>query len=227
MKRSIALWATCALALALVPGVARAAGSDNADSLGAAIRLDRYQTDFSVGSNTYTAQLDEVGLALRQYFGRDFSLAMELGYTDMSYDSNPAASGFSPSGAYGRLTARYQWWLVPHFALDFTGTGAYHRLSNSNSSGTLVERWWSYSAAAGARYRINWFSAEAGMIYRHASGDEESPVYGKRSLEFARTTNPYLNLDFTVTPGGTFGIHLEGGARQSLALVFGYQFVSP
>lgn len=227
MRRSIVLWAACVLALVVVPGVAQAAGNDNVDSLGAAIRLDRYQTDFSVGPGTYTAQVDEVGLALRQYFGSAFSLAMELGYTDMSYDNNPAAASFSPSGAYGRLTARYGWWLVSHFALDFTGTAGYHRLSNSNSNGTLVERWWSYSAAGGARYRIRWFSAEAGLIYRHASGDEQSPSDGKRSLEFARTTNPYLDLDFTVTPDGTFGIHLEGGARQSAALVFGYKFVSP
>jgi len=225
MKRSITLWAGLVLATVMVPAVARAA--NDVDSLGAAIRFERYQTDLDIGPGTYTAQVDEVGLAIRQYFGRDFSMAMEVGYTDISYDNNPAAANFSPSGAYGRLTARYQWWVVSHFALDFTAAGAYHRLSNSNSSGTFVDRWWSYHVAAGPRYSMRWFSAEAGLVYRHASGDEQSPSNGTQSLNFSRTTNPYLDLDFTVVKDGTVGLHVEGGARQSVSLVFGYRFVSP
>lgn len=225
MKRSITLWAGLVLATVMVPSVARAA--NDVDSLGAAIRIEHYQTDLNIGSGTYTAQVNEVGLAMRQYFGRDFSLGMEVGYADLSYDNNPAASGFSPSGAYGRLFARYQWRVVSHFALDFMATGAYHRVSNSNSSGTFVDRWWSYSAAAGPRFSIRWLSVGAGLVYRHASGNEQSPSNGTQSFDFSRTTNPYLDLDFTVAEDGTFGLHLEGGARQSASLVFGYRFVSP
>ena len=92
----------------------------------------------------------------------------------------------------------------------------------------MVDRWWSYSAAAGPRFQWHWFNVGAGVVYRHASGDEEASLFsGKRSLDFARTTSPYLNLDFTVSPHGTFGLHFEGRARGSTALVFGYRFVSP
>lgn len=225
MRRPTFLIAVLVLASALAPNCARA--QESSDSIGAAASFERYQTDFSIGSAVYKAQVSEAGLALRQYFGRDFSLAMEVGYSELSYDNNPNAANFSPSGAYGRLIARYQWWIVPHFALDFKGTAAYHRLTNSNASGTFADRWWSYSAAAGPRYSIRWFSVAAGVVYRHASGNEESPTADSQSLGFARTTNPYLEFDFTVTPHGTFGVHLEGGARQSIALVFGYRFISP
>lgn len=225
MKRSVFLLAAFAFAPMLMPNCAQA--QESSDSMGAAVGFERYQTDFNIGSVTYQAQVSEVGLALRQYFGRDFSLAMEVGYSELSYDNNPNAANFSPSGAYGRLIARYQWHIVPHFALGFRGSAAYHRLTNSNSSGSFSDRWWSYSAAAGPRYSIRWFSVAVGVVYRHASGTEESPSAGDRSLGFARTTNPYLDFDFTVEPHGTFGVHVEGGARRSIALVFGYRFVSP
>ncbi len=226
MKRATALLVGLVFAAALVPTGAQARNGPG--SLGAAIRFERYQTDFSIGSGTSQAQVDEVGLALRQYFGRDFSLAMAVGYSDLAFDANPAAANFSPSGFYGRLSARYRWWIASHFAFGFTGTGAYHRLSNSNSNGSIVDRWWSYSAAGGPRYSMRRFSVAAGLIYRRASGNEvSSRVPGERSLGFLHTTNPYLDFDFTVTPGGTFGVHVEGGARRSVALVFGYRFVSP
>lgn len=225
MKRKLFLLAVLACASVLVSVCAQA--REDSDSIGAAVGFERYQTDFSIGSGTYQAQVSEVGLALRQYFGRDFSLAMEVGYSELSYDSNPNAANFSPSGEYGRLVARYQWPVVPHFLLGFKGTAAYHRLTNSNGSGSFADRWWSYSAAVGPRYSIRWFSVAAGVVYRHASGNEESPSTGDRSLGFARTTNPYLDFDFTVEPHGTFGVHIEGGARRSIALVFGYRFVLP
>lgn len=225
MKRAIALGAGAALAVLATPAAAWAA--NDIGSLGAGIRFERYQTDFDIGPATYAARVNEAGLAIRQHFGRDFSLAMEVGYLDLSYDGNPAARNFSPSGAYGRITARYQWRIVRHLGLDFTGAAAYHRVSNSNGAGTYVARWWSYSLAAGPRYSIRWFSVEAGAVYRDASGTEESPSADQQSLHFDRNTNPYLAFDFAVTDGGTFGIHLEGGARRSAALVFGYRFVSP
>ncbi len=217
---------TIAAALAAPPSVAQDASSF--ESIGAAIKLQRYQTDFKIGTGTYNATVNELGLAFRQYFGHDFSLAMEVGYTDLSMDGNPASANLSPHGYYGRITARYQWWLTGHFGLDFTGTGAYHRLHDSSGIDNVVDRWWSYSAAAGPRFQWHWFNVGAGVVYRHASGDEEASLFsGKRSLDFARTTSPYLNLDFTVSPHGTFGLHFEGGARRSTALVFGYRFVSP
>ncbi len=225
MKPTDVLWVGAALAALFVPAAAWAA--NDISSLGAGIRFERYQTDFDIGPATYTGRVNEAGLSLRQYFGRDFSLAMGIGYLDISYDGNPAARNFSPSGAYARITARYQWRLVRHFGLDFTGAAAYHRLSNSNSTGTYDARWWSYSLAAGPRYSSGWFSVAGGAVYRDASGTEESPSAENQSLHFARTTNPYLDFDFTVTTDGTFGVHLEGGARQSAALVFGYRFISP
>lgn len=202
--------------------------SSSFESLGAAIKFQRYQTDFKIGQGTYNTRVNELGLAFRQHFGRGFSLAMEAGYTDLSMDGNPAQQNLSPHGYYGRITARYQWWFTDHFGLDFTGTGGYHRLSDSSGANTVVDRWWSYSAAVGPRYQWHWLNIGAGVIYRHASGDEEaSSLTGKRALGFARTTNGYLDLDFAVDPHGTFGLHFEGGARHSVALVFGYRFVSP
>ncbi len=226
MKRTAGLLAGFVFAVALAPVCAQA--RNGTDNLGAAIRFERYQTNFSIGSGTSRAQVDEVGLALRQYFGRDFSLAMAAGYTDLSFDANPAAANLSPSGFYGRLSARYRWRIAAHFAFGFTGAGAYHRLSNSNSNGSIVDRWWSYSVAAGPRYSMRRFSVAAGLVYRRASGSEASSrVPGEQFLGFLHTTNPYLDFDFTVTPGGTFGVHVEGGARRSVAFVFGYRFVSP
>ncbi|MGH8127965.1 MAG: hypothetical protein ACRETC_06305 [Gammaproteobacteria bacterium] len=225
MKRKVFLFTIFACVSALASVCAQAQEAN--DSIGAAIGFESYQTDINTGSGTYQAQVSEVGLALRQYFGRDFSLAMEVGYSELSYDNNPNATNFSPSGVYGRLIALYRWRIVPHFALDFKGTAAYHRLTNSNASGDFADRWWSYSASAGPRYSIRWFSVAAGLVYRHASGTEESPSAGDQSFGFARSTNPYLDFDFTVEPHGTVGVHFEGGARRSIALVFGYRFVSP
>ncbi len=217
-----------ALAAAVFAVPAFAQDSSSFDSLGAAFKLQRYQTDFKIGTGTYNATIDELGLAFRQHFGHDFSLAIEAGYTDLSMDNNPATLNLSPHGYYGRLTARYQWWFTDHFGLDVIGTGGYHRLSDSSGSQNVVDRWWSYSAATGPRFRWRWLNIGAGVIYRHASGDEEATFpAGKRSLDFARTTGPYLDLDFTVSPHGTFGLHFEGGARRSTALVFGYRFISP
>lgn len=223
------LWAVgISLVAALFATPSFAQDSSSFDSLGAAFKLQRYQTDFKIGTGTYNATVDELGLAFRQYFGQDFSLAMEAGYTDMSMDHNPAVMKLSPHGYYGRLSARYQWWLTGHFGLDFKGTGAYHRLHDTSGATNVVDRWWSYSAALGPRFRWRWLNVGAGAVYRHASGDEESSAFtGKRSLDFARTTSPYLDMDFTVSPHGTFGLHFEGGARRSVALVFGYRFVSP
>lgn len=232
MKHTILVAAGLFAAVLAFPALAQQASGpgspDSFESLGAAVDIHRFQTDFAIGSNTYNGEVDELGLAFRQYFGHDFSLAMEAGYTTMSMDGNPATQGLSPHGYYGRLTARYQWWLGEHLGLEFTGTGGYHRLHDSSANSDVVERWWSYSAAGGLRYRINWFSVAGGLVYRHASGDESgSSTSGQPSLGFARTTNPYLDVDFTVTDHGTFGIHVEGGARRSVALVFGYRFVAP
>ena len=228
MKPHFFLIAGVALAAAIHATPAFAQDVSSFDSLGAAIKLQRYQTDFKIGSGTYNTTVDELGLAFRQYFGPDFSLAVEAGYTDLSMEGNPASLNLSPHGYFGRITARYQWWLSGHFGLDFTGTGGYHRLQDTGGANSVVDRWWSYSVAAGPRYRWRWFNVGVGVIYRHASGDEEASSYaGRRSLDFARTTGPYLDLDFTVTPHGTFGLHFEGGARRSMAMVFGYRFVSP
>ena len=223
------LWiAGVSLATVIYAMPASAQDSSSFDSIGAAIKLQRYQTDFKIGANTYNTTVDELGLAFRQYFGNDFSLAMEAGYTDLSMDGNPAQPSLSPHGYFGRITARYQWWFAGHFGLDFAGAGGYHRLSDSSGANDVVDRWWSYSAAAGPRFQWRWLNVGAGVIYRHASGDEEASLSaGKRSLDFARTTGPYVDLDFTVSPHGTFGLHFEGGARRSTALVFGYRFVSP
>ncbi len=223
------LWVVgVALAATLFATPSFAQDSSSFDSLGAAIKLQRYQTDFKIGTGTYNATVDELGLAFRQYFGHDFSLAIEAGYTDLSMDGNPSQLNLSPHGYYGLITARYQWWFTGHFGLDVTGTGGYHRLSDSSGASNVVDRWWSYSAAVGPRFRWHWLNVGAGVVYRHASGDEQASSFsGKRSLDFARTTSPYLDVDFTVSPHGTFGLHFEGGARRSVALVFGYRFVSP
>lgn len=228
MKSRFLLLAGASIAAVLFSSPSFAQDTQSFDSLGAAIRFQRYQTDFAIGGGTYNTTVDELGLAFRQYFGRAFSLAMEVGYANLSMSGNPAALNLSPHGYYGRLTARYQWWLSGHFGLDFIGTGGYHRVHDSAGANNVVDRWWSYSAAIGPRFRLHWFNVAAGLIYRHASGDEEASFpAGKRSLGFARTTNPYLDFDFMVTPHGTFGVHFEGGARQSAALVFGYRFISP
>lgn len=203
-------------------------GHDVADSLGAALSFHRFHTDFDIGNGTYGADVNELGVAFRQYFGRDFSLAMELGYANLSMDGNPVIQGLSPHGYYGRITARYQWWLTGHFGLDFIGTGGYQRVHDTRNGNEVALRWWSYSVRVGPRYRIGWFNVSTGVIYRHASGDEQnSSASSNPSLGFSRTTNPYLDFDFTVTPHGTFGLHFEGGARRSAAMVFGYRFVSP
>lgn len=228
MKPHLFWIAGMSLAAAAYAAPCLAQDSSMFSSLGAAVKLQRYQTDFKIGTGTYNATVDELGLAFREYFGRDFSLAMEAGYADLSMDSNPATRNLSPHGYFGRITARYQWWMTGHFGLDFTGTGGYHRFHDTSGADNVVERWWSYSAAVGPRYQWRWLNVGAGVIYRHASGDEQaSTPAGKRSLDFARTTNGYLDFDFTVDPHGTFGLHFEGGARRSVALVFGYRFVSP
>lgn len=215
--------ALCTLAL---PSFAQQA--DAFESLGAAVRFERYQTDFNVGQGTYKTDVDEIGLAFRQYFGKAFSLAVGAGYADLSMDGNPATLKLSPSGVYARITARYQWWLGDHLGMDFVGAGAFHRVEDSAGTNSVTDRWWSYALSVGPRYRIKWFNVGAGVVYRHASGNQQASFpAGKLSLDYARTTNPYLDFDFTVAPHGTFGIHLQGGARRSAALVFGYRFVEP
>jgi len=226
MKRLLA--ATAAIACLLAAPGASAGQPDGLGGLGAAIRLGRYHTGFDIGGGSYDSDVTEIGLALRQHFTDNFALGMEGGYTDMSLSGDPAAQNLSPSGYYGVLTARYVQPLSAHFGLAFTASGGYHRLHDSNQNDSLVERWWSYSAAGGARFHLRYFAVEAGMTYRHASGREESSTpSGTRDLHFARHTSPYVDLTFSVTDGGTFTVHAEGGARRSVELIFGYLFMNP
>jgi len=226
MKRFIAVLVCAAAALCAATAGAQEPGATG--PLGAAIDIGRYHTGFAIGQGSYGADVTQIGMSLRQHFSGNFSLTMEGGYTDMTLSGDPAAENLTPSGYYGMLTARYVQPLVAHFGLAFTATGGYHRLHDSNSAASVVERWWSYSGAVGARFHVRYFGVEAGAIYRHASGREESSgPTGTRDLGFEKTTNPYVDLTFAVSRGGTFTVHAEGGARRSVALVFGYLFASP
>lgn len=223
--RGLLIGALCFACAAVAPAARAAEGSAN---LGAAITMARYQTGFDVGQAAYDGKVTEIGLALRQHFGDSFSMGMEGGYTDMSLSGDPATDNLSPSGYYGALDARYLLRLRAHLGLDFKAAGGYHRLSDAVGANSVVERWWSYSAAAGPRFSTQYFGVEAGVVYRHASGREESSgSTGTRTLQFENTTNPYLDLIFALTRGGTVTLHAEGGARRGATLVFGYLFGAP
>lgn len=218
--------AALCVACAAVAPVAHA--NDAYGAMGAAITMGRYQTEFAIGQAAYDTKVTELGLAFRQRFTDNFSMSMAGGYTDITLSGDPAAAGLSPSGYFGQLGARYFQPFTAHVGLDFAVTGAYHRMSDAQGPDSVVERWWSYSAAAGPRFALGYFAIEAGLVYRHASGREESTgSTGTRTLGLARTTNPYLALTFAVTQGGTITLRAEGGARHGVTLVFGYLFAAP
>ncbi len=224
MKRA-AGGALCILTLALaMPAYAR----EEYSGLGAAVRMVRYHTAFAVGQSSYAGDVTEVGFAIKQHFNDAFSMGMQAGYADMTLSHDPAMQGLSPSGHYGALDARYRLFFGAHFSLDFRAAGSYHRVSDSKAGGSIVERWWSYSVAAGPRLSYEYFGVEAGLVYRYASGREEaSALTGPRSLAFEHTTNPYVDVTVEVSDAGTVGLWVEGGARRGAALVFGYRFESP
>lgn len=217
-----------ALGLACAAAAPGARANDEFGNLGAAVVVTRYQTGFDIGQTAYDGKATEIGLALRQHFTDDFSMGMTAGYADMTLSGDPATANLSPSGYYGLLTAHYRVPFTAHLGLDFTAAGGYHRMSDARGADSVVERWWSYSAAAGPRFSLEYFGVEAGLVYRHASGREESSGNsGTRTFEFERTTNPYLDLTFAVSEGGTVTLHAEGGARRGVSLIFGYLFARP
>lgn len=220
--------AAALLGAACLAAVPAAQAGEAFGNLGAAVVMSRYQTGFDVGPASYDGKVTEIGFALRQHFGEGFSMAMEGGYTDMSLSGDAATNGLTPSGHYGALSARYLMRLRAHVGVDFNASGAYHRMSDAAGGNSVVERWWSYSAAAGPRFSLEYFGVEVGLVYRHASGQEQSSgSSGTRDLAFEHATNPYVDLIFAVTRGGTLTLHAEGGARRGVSLVFGYLFAAP
>ncbi|GEM_PF-1787045 len=208
-----------------VTGPARAA----ADLLGVAIHIERSGSGFEFSGRKHDVWISEYGLDLAQWVSPQATLYLEAGYANAAITNDPAGAGRSPSGYYGRLGARYRLPLTAHLGMGFRVVVGYHRLEDASAGSAEILRWWSYAVAWGPRLGFGPAAIEVGAVYRGAGGDQAmtggSPA--TRDLRYTFRIDPYADLVFAVNPGGTVAIHVEGGARRSLGLVFGFRFESP
>lgn len=217
-------------ALFAAAGAAHAQPQDQGlTGLGATIDAGYYQTKFAYDSGTYSTDLTEVGLALGEHFTPDFSMSLGAGYARLSQSSNPEQGGFTPTGYYARVGANYHLPLISDkFGLDFTASADYHRVKDSNSNSELTQHWTAYSGAAGPWVNFGSVALEAGLVYRHASGNETRTgrYPTDQSFGYDTSTNPYFDVSFHVQPAAAVRLHIEGGAWQGATLSFSYNFSS-
>lgn len=208
-----------------IAGPARAA----AGLLGVAIHIERSGSEFGFSGRKHDVWVSEYGLGLTQWVSPQAMLYLEAGYADAGIANDPAGTGLSPSGYYGRLGTRYRLPIMAHLEMSFRAAVGYHRLADTRADRGETLRWWSYAVAWGPRLSFGPIAIEVGAVYRGADGDQAATGGNPatRDLRYASRVNPYADLVFTLSPGGSVAIHAEGGARRSLGLVFGYRFESP
>ncbi|MGH8427383.1 MAG: hypothetical protein ACRES7_05290 [Gammaproteobacteria bacterium] len=219
------------IAAALLAGVgsARAQQYQGPEGLGAAVDINYYDTDFTVGSPSYDTHVTEIGFLLAQHFTPDFAVTFGAGYARLGMSDNAAAASFSPTGYYARAGARYDPALFSsNFGFSFRIAADYQRVNDSNKGVDLVDHWWSYAGAVGPWVRVGDVTFEGGIVYRHASGDQDlsGKLSSTEALGFAHSTNAYLGLTYHPNPDWTVALNLEGGGRKAAGVVFGYNFSS-
>ncbi|HET7307860.1 MAG TPA: hypothetical protein VFK24_08615 [Gammaproteobacteria bacterium] len=209
------------LLIAAVPA-ARAA------SLDAAISYTRYSADFDfTNAPTEKADIDELGLTIDESITPLFDLALQGGYSHVSFDNHPADGGYDLTGRFFGIVARSEPTLIPGvLSLRLQAAYRWHNVDNGRVDHQYDEMTWRETALQlGPVLSMGPLQVSAGGYLEHYDGREKArgPLAFQRDFSAGSVGGGYAQVAFAVSDGHV-GVYARTGAQQGYGIIFSTGF---
>jgi len=190
------------------------------------IYLDRTTSDWDVGDNLVSSEIDRLGFAFAQQYNPWFKAGLFGGFSGLTQTDNPATESLSQSGGHLGMLLQFLPYRGDHFKVD-TGLNLSYNYVDDTSNDQEVETSWGESLIyAKGILTLNPAILTLGANYQYINGTEKlsgSPLAENNDIEANKNLSGMAGIDLMVG-GGTIGFHGEWGARESFALTFARDF---